>query len=513
MRPTRVPNRKFPRASLGVGGFVNERHMKVILPTVDFLSDSARYDSLDVDSLNFDSLSVWTSKYPPIARFFPILILLLLIGLLAACGPSDSGTSNADLNAATQRIALDYQASNDLAGARSALAALDVPNANQLLILVAETAISASDFINGDPLVRLALALGLTSSSVERYAQSRGLMPQQSQTASQSAVAVQPAAQQSTGQTAEQPTATPIPAEPTPTPEAATATPETVTATPEAATATPEAATATPEPATATPVTDPEVRTDSAMNVRGGPGTDYAVVGALNAGDVARITGKNAAGDWWQISLAGGAAGWVYGPLVTTSGDTGGIAIAQAPPIPPTAIPVVSAPAPEPTAAPAPAPSGVDFRLVERRLWTVEETGGSRSGDSINCQGGLGLLRVIILDINGNPLNGVTVQGIGRSRIGDPLALIVSGHKGPGIAEYDMNTSGDDITILRDVDGREVKSDISYNNTGIRGNLAFPDLIQAGYCTNDAQCAQIKNNDPFACQGHFSWTLKFQRTY
>lgn len=456
------------------------------------MKDITQTVNLSPGCVKDDSLKVPTSSPPPIARLSPFLILIVLVLLLAGCGPSDSGTTSSDLSATTQRIAQEFQANGDLAGARSALAGLDVPNANQLLILTAETAISAGDLANGDALTRLSLALGLTSSNIQRYAQSRGLIAAQSQPASQTSGAEQPAAQ---------PTATAV----------AVAVTENPTATPEAATATPipEAATATAEPATATPAIDPQVRTESAMNVRGGPGTNYAVVGALNAGDVARITGKNGTGDWWQISFAGGATGWVYGPLVTTSGDTGGIAVAEAPPPPPTAIPPTAAPA-EPTAAPAPAPSGVDFRLIERRLWTVEETGGSRSGDSISCDGGVGLLRVVILDVNGNPLNGVTVKAVNRFNNGYPQSSQVSGHKGPGIAEFDMNTDGDDISVFRDVDGREVSSDISFNQTGYTPNIPISDLIQARYCANEAQCAQ---RDKFACIGHYSWTVTFQRTY
>jgi uncharacterized protein YraI len=440
------------------------------------------------------SFDMQLSRRPHFARFTPILILLLLLWLLAACGPSSSGTNASDMADATQRIALEYQSNGDLAASRAALESLDAPNVNQLLILVAETAISAEDVANGDALVRLALALGLNSSSVERYAQSRGLLSQQAQTSGQT-----------TTQTADQTSQEVAQAEPTATPLA-----EDPTLTSEAATATPEAATSTPEPATATPVTEPEVHTQSAMNVRGGPGTNYPVVAALNAGDVARITGKNPGGDWWQVALADGSVGWVYGPLVETGGDTDAVALAEVPAPPaPTATPVPAAP----TNTPVPEPAGVDFRLIERRLWTVEETGGFRSGTSVNCQGGVGLLRVRVLDVNGSPLDGVTAQGIGRTRIGDPLAFIVSGHKGPGIAEFDMNTDGDDITIYRDVDGGEVTSDISYNNTGVPENIGFADLIQAGYCTDEAQCAERKANDPFACLGHYSWTLTFQRTY
>ena len=41
------------------------------------------------------------------------------------------------------------------------------------------------------------------------------------------------------------------------------------------------------------------------MNIRGGPGTNYAIVGAAAAGARLEITGKNAGGDWWRIDYQG----------------------------------------------------------------------------------------------------------------------------------------------------------------------------------------------------------------
>ncbi|MBI3959415.1 MAG: SH3 domain-containing protein [Chloroflexi bacterium] len=423
-----------------------------------------------------------SSRRPHFARFSPILILLTLLWLLAACGPSNAGAGTSDLTRAVQRIALDYQSSNDLAAARSALESLNAPNPNQLLVLVAESAISAGDFANADALVRLALALGLSSNSIARHAQSRGLISQQVQATVQSAA-------QDVAQT--QSTATPLPAEPTPAPEAATATPEPA----------PEAATATPEPPTATPVADPQVRTQSAMNVRGGPGTNYPVVGALNPGVAARITGKNPSSDWWQIALAGGTLGWVYGPLVETSGDTGGVAVAEIPAPPAaTATPVAAAP----TNTPVPAPAGVDFRLESQRLWDVVENGGYLSGESVNC-GEKQELNVIVLDVAGNRLDGVTVRGVYRNE------FHVTGEKGPGLAQYDINVDGDDIVVAKDTDGREVSSDVAKGLTAKPWTIPHNYLIQGRFCKDTASCdAFIKAN---GCYGHFSWTVTFQRTY
>ena len=51
------------------------------------------------------------------------------------------------------------------------------------------------------------------------------------------------------------------------------------------------------------------------MNVRGGPGTYYPIVGSASPGQQFPITGKNPVSDWWQINYQGLTA-WIYAPLV-----------------------------------------------------------------------------------------------------------------------------------------------------------------------------------------------------
>ena len=53
-------------------------------------------------------------------------------------------------------------------------------------------------------------------------------------------------------------------------------------------------------------------------NVRSGPGTDFAILGTASAGQQFSVTGRNLAGDWWQIDFEG-QNGWIFAPLVTAS--------------------------------------------------------------------------------------------------------------------------------------------------------------------------------------------------
>ncbi len=87
------------------------------------------------------------------------------------------------------------------------------------------------------------------------------------------------------------------------------------------------------------------------VNVRAGPSTNYAAIGLANPGQVFDITGKNAAGDWWQLNY-NGQPGWVLGQLVTLA-NTAAVAVAQNIPAEPAPAPVVVAP---PTNTPVPAP-------------------------------------------------------------------------------------------------------------------------------------------------------------
>lgn len=119
-------------------------------------------------------------------------------------------------------------------------------------------------------------------------------------------------------------------------------------------------ATPTPEPPTPTPApAEPQVTVNQNMNVRGGPGTNYFIIGTATAGQQFPLTGKNPAGDWWQINY-NGQSGWVFGGLVTAA-NAGGVQVAlnipapppTATPVPPTPTPVPPPPA-QPTQPPAP---------------------------------------------------------------------------------------------------------------------------------------------------------------
>ncbi len=442
----------------------------------------------------------------------------LLIFLLAACGPEGRSNSQESLVAATQAIAVGYQSSANLAQARADIEALDVANPHQWLVFVTESSIQqAADPATISALVKLSIDLDLASAAILDYALQNNLLPAEPVVAEQ---------------LIELPTLAPVVAVAEPVAAAAvadtTSTTLTDTTTVDVAATQPEA---TVEPtATATPALAMAQASDM-LNVRGGPGTNYDLVGALQKDELVQIVGKNPEGDWWQVQLAGGQQGWVFGQLVQTTGDTSGVVVAANIPMAPLAAPSTAPPPPVAAAPPAadpnvqeapaeqPAPAEAEppaaepppaeapaadpnapphFTLVSKRLWNKDENDGCR---------GKHLLRIHVLDAGGNRLNGVRLKGIYTGH------EVVTGDqgKGDGIMEFDLHGGGEGFMVVRNNDGREVTSDRAEGFTTRSLDIPMDMLIATGYCSNTEDCQIFYNS--FGCHGHHSWEATFQRNY
>lgn len=478
-------------------------------------------------------------SFPRKTRRITWLICLLLFGaflLLAGCGPETSSSSQQALVSETERIALEYKSAHNLAQARAQLDALEVANINQWLIYTTEEALARGD--SGeivDSLVVLVMDLGLPSNSIRNYAIQQNLV---------AVVEVEPTPVTVPLVAVATPVANvnpaPITAQNATTPTTLVAGPalsSTISTTQPAVAAgtaittnktlsvttvlsAPLAATAVAVVATATPVQQPMVKASSDINVRAGPGVEYALAGALRTGEAAQVLGKNPLGDWWEVALSSGSNGWVYSQLVESSGDLSSVAVALNIPTPPptplpiaTAVPVpttalVEAPAAEATATPAPAaPSGgPDFRVVEKRLWDVVENGGQLNGISVTC-GEKRQLVVNVLDAAGNRLDGVAVQAIYGAQ---EVFVTGSQGKGSGVAEFVLG-GGQALKVIRDSDGREVTSEEAYGMSTKPWEIPYETLIGGHFCTDDASCKSFV--DQTGCYGHYSWTVTFQRSY
>jgi hypothetical protein len=141
-------------------------------------------------------------------------------------------------------------------------------------------------------------------------------------------------------------------------------------------------ATSLPEPtATATPVPEPMlVAQAGGVNLRSGPGTNFATVGRLEENATARITGKY--GDWWQVDY-GGTPAWVANWVVTaTNADGVGEVVPPASPIPPTQVPPTATPIPATAVPAATATPGI------RGLVVHEFVVGNKSGGGVKSSSG-----------------------------------------------------------------------------------------------------------------------------
>lgn len=473
--------------------------------------DTADFDTIPLLSSHFHSLR---RKGAIPARFLLLGILLCAL-LLAGCGPESASSTQEELATTTGKIALDYQNHRNLTQANSELEGLAVANLNQWLLFVTETAITS----NADPnqtnaLVLLATDLGLQSNPIHEYAIAHNLLA--APVALQPEIKLETQAQPQPATDSQAATVTPQ-SDPAVQSEKAVvessspaSTTTTLVNTTALTTTTVITPTATPTPApTATPEAGPQVIASSAINVRSGPGTDYALAGALQQNESATIIGKNTVGDWWEVTLTNGQVGWVYSALVQTAGDTNAVAVAaNIPPPPPTATPAPTQPpaaptavpaAPEATAAPAVDPNAPPhFTLVSRRLWSKPENDG--------CVG-KHLLRIHVLDANGGRLNGVRLKGI---YTGYELVTGDQG-KGDGIIEFDLHGSGEGFMVTFNNDGREATSDRAEGFTTRSVDIDQQTLIEAGYCTNTEDCQIFYNS--WGCQGHHSWEAIFKRNY
>lgn len=495
------------------------------------------------------------TKHLSLKLICQMLLLCCLAGGLVACGPEQSSMDREAMADATLQIAQEYAASQNLEVARQQLAELNVANVNQWLLYMAETHVAEGGDTEGErALTDLAGALGLNSTAVA--------VSENSEVASDTVVADAPNGDRETADVvepgADNAAATDAEADESARPvivvadlvdsadsnaesDDSNSNAENTTAGSAASSADPpvieiapsdtsDASDASAEEAAAAPQTVSATATNG-MNVRSGPGLAYTIVGAMQTGDTAAITGKNPQGDWWQVTLPTGQQGWVYSPLVTTAGETASIAVAAEiptpPPVVPTPEPVAVAPVEEvaqeapveevpaeeapaeeaPAEEAAPAPAGPDFVMIERRLWGPEENGGRMDGESVVC-GEKRQLQVHVLDAAGAPLDGVAVQVLYGNK---EIEVTGAQGKGDGIVEFILG-DGQDVTVIKDTDGREVSSDVARNLSTKPYAIDFNDLIQAGYCTDAASC-QKNVVDVYACGGHYSWTVKFQRSY
>lgn len=413
--------------------------------------------------------------------------LLLAAVVLSGCPSREDRAARPataeERNAAIVAIADQFAATQDLEAAQVALEALNLPNAAQAVLALAESYVAqGSDTATTLELVNLAKGLGLSSRMTGDFVAAAVA------SGADVPVALAPPA-----------TNTPIP---TDTPEA--------TATPTDTPAPTDTPTDTPEPTdtpTETPAPRPVVVADSVANVRSGPGTGYAVLEQVQAGDELDVLARSQDGQWWQVALANGGEGWLAASLVTASGPTGGVQIAQNVAPPPTARPTNTPAAPAatvaPTAAPPPPQSSSPYVMTGFRLRSVGE-------DAQRCNGGDHNIFVTVVDGGGNPIDGVRVRETYTGQV------FVTGDqgKGPGRVQYDIYRGGGGVVEIVD----ENNNPISAQSPGMSDDWPpFDLMLAAGYCNckphpdADSCRAELESKQYLFAVGHYVYEVTFQR--
>lgn len=293
--------------------------------------------------------------------------------------------------------------------------------------------------------------------------------------------------------------------------------------------------TMTPIPHTPTPTDAPEiieVNTSSGtkVNVRGGPGTNYPIIGQLAPGDEAAVTGFNSDQTWWQINFTGAEStgtGWVYSDIVEFSGDISDLPQAETPPTPvPTAsepkLPTPESETVETTADNDAAPPesgepaaetekpmtpeelanslrcGKDFCVTYQAMVPIWENGGCIGNHSI-------YVTVLEGPPPGRPLDGIV--------IGDTFGNVevASGSKGPGTAEFTLWMNSMSVKVKRHINGTEYTSEESFPFTSHDELIPAEVLAANGYCDGSVEKCRAAQQQNQVCRGHYSWRVTFHK--
>jgi hypothetical protein len=147
---------------------------------------------------------------------------------------------------------------------------------------------------------------------------------------------------------------------------------------------------------------------------------------------------------------------------------------------------VAAAPAPveEPAAKAAAAAPAVEWRLVSARRLSACENRGKHN------------IFVKVLDAAGNPVNGVLVVQANNGNAGNILDSMISGIKGPGLAEFVMWKLAEYMVFIANPDGTPASTEIAQP---IHSNFV-----------DEENCADGQGGNTLF---HNSFEIVFQRTY
>ena len=153
---------------------------------------------------------------------------------------------------------------------------------------------------------------------------------------------------------------------------------------------------------------------------------------------------------------------------------------------------------PEPTATPEPTKPPVDYVVANWHMLPNPE---------YNSCPGAHQIFVTVLDVNGNPLDGVMVEDTF-----DAVPPHVTGEKGPGKLEYDLWKNGYSLHVTKNADGSPATSDVTPKLSSWDEDIPNEWLVEANYCRDINDCLERKAHNQL-CRGHYAYEVTFQRTY
>lgn len=175
------------------------------------------------------------------------------------------------------------------------------------------------------------------------------------------------------------------------------------------------------------------------------------------------------------------------------------------PPVVATATPVpVPTNPPAPTEPPAPVQPGIDFVVAQQRMLSNEEN--SVLGKVANNCGGDHSIYVTVLDAAGQPLTGIIV--------GDTYKNVraASGESGLGQLRIDLWSNTMSLEVQGNIDGTPYTSEQTVPLSTRDEDIPAEWLFAGGYCGSVADC-QLRQKTNGLCRGHYSYDVKFQRTW
>jgi hypothetical protein len=186
-------------------------------------------------------------------------------------------------------------------------------------------------------------------------------------------------------------------------------------------------------------------------------------------------------------------------PTETATSEATATPVATDTPVPvDTATPAPPTNTPEPTATPEPPKPAFDFVVAHQKM--------VRNPDYGMCPGNHQIF-VMVVDVNGNPLDGVTVEDTDHA-----VPPHLSGEKGPGKLEYDMYKNGYSLHVIKDVGGGPATSQISDKLSTWDEDIPNEWLVEANYCLDLDDCLRRKSSNSL-CRGHYTYELTLQKTH